>query len=73
MTEVINISHTCPICGAEGLQILLERNLKFGLHEEVCANDDYAHVRVAGRDFFVRKATNILREISDSVFHVELV
>lgn len=67
MHEVLTISHTCPICGETGLQILLERNVR-AKEEFQCSNDDYAHLIRDDVHYFVRKSANVVREINDSRF-----
>lgn len=69
MHEVLTITHTCPICGRDGLTILLERNIN-AMYTENCSNDDYGHYSRGENHYFVRKLVNI-REKLTSIVHVE--
>lgn len=70
MQDILTISHQCPICEDKGLTLIFERALVFE-HETVCENENYSHIKMNGKDYFVRKSRNILAEIRDTAFHME--
>lgn len=60
------LTHECPICGRSDLRLLFEHNLIMKVHEQVCANEEYAHVEYNGTHYFVRRTANIMNEMEDS-------
>lgn len=62
MQEILTISHTCPICQSNGLMVLFEHNLRIGIYQTVCENENYSHVEFNGSHYLVRKSDNIAAE-----------